>query len=397
MTKNFPLPPPLFSGPALRLLRGTLRLVAVLFLSVFFISPSFAHNPLSSWAMVRLHPDHLEMKVELAADSAWLLLGETLATEPQVEQELPRLRAKAGEVYRLSFNGKILTPRETGVDFLLDDAVEFRLIFARPDAGPLRCEASYLRSLPDDHQTILTLLDENGRNVRSEVLNAAKASVILMLPAPGTPTWPALAATDPSTGTSLALPVASASTVSFRDFLLLGIEHILTGYDHLLFLCGLLIACRRPQSMVVIVTCFTLAHSITLALAALNVVTIPGRIVEPLIAATIVFVGVENLLRREEPPGRWLLTFGFGLIHGFGFAGALREAGLGSSGGALAVPLFAFNLGVELGQLAVIGLLLPVYLKMRDRPAFARLGRPAISALVVLAGGWWLVQRTLLA
>ncbi len=347
--------------------------------------------------MVRLHPDHLEMKVELAADSAWLLLGETLATEPQVEQELPRLRAKAGEVYRLSFNGKILTPRETGVDFLLDDAVEFRLIFARPDAGPLRCEASYLRSLPDDHQTILTLLDENGRNVRSEVLNAAKASVILMLPAPGTPTWPALAATDPSTGTSLALPVASASTVSFRDFLLLGIEHILTGYDHLLFLCGLLIACRRPQSMVVIVTCFTLAHSITLALAALNVVTIPGRIVEPLIAATIVFVGVENLLRREEPPGRWLLTFGFGLIHGFGFAGALREAGLGSSGGALAVPLFAFNLGVELGQLAVIGLLLPVYLKMRDRPAFARLGRPAISALVVLAGGWWLVQRTLLA
>ena len=149
--------------------------------------------------------------------------------------------------------------------------------------------------------------------------------------------------------------------------------------------------------MVLVITCFTLAHSITLALAALGLVTMSPALVEPLIAASIVFVGVENLLRGGEPKGRWLLTFAFGLIHGFGFSGALREAGLGSSGSALAIPLFSFNLGVEIGQLAVITVILPVLLKTRDRPAFVRFVRPAISAFVALAGAWWLLQRTLLA
>jgi hydrogenase/urease accessory protein HupE len=174
----------------------------------------------------------------------------------------------------------------------------------------------------------------------------------------------------------------------------LGIGHILTGYDHLLFLLGLLVACRRLRTMVVIITCFTLAHSITLALAALGLVVIPSRIVEPLIAASIVFVGVENLVRREEPPHRWLLAFFFGLIHGFGFASALREAGLGQSGAALAVPLFSFNLGVELGQLGLVAVVFPLLLWLRARPAFVRVGPPVVSALVAVAGLFWLLQRT---
>jgi hypothetical protein len=102
--------------------------------------------------------------------------------------------------------------------------------------------------------------------------------------------------------------------------------------------------------MALVITCFTLAHSVTLGLAALDFVTLSPRLVEPLIAASIVFVGVENLLRRDDPRGRWALTLAFGLIHGFGFAGVLKDAGLGSSGAALLVPLFSFNLGVELGQ-----------------------------------------------
>ncbi len=98
-------------------------------------------------------------------------------------------------------------------------------------------------------------------------------------------------------------------------------------------------------------------------------------------------------MRREEPKGRWALTFGFGLIHGFGFAGVLREIGLGPSTGALLVSLFSFNLGVEVGQLAVTALLLPLLWKLRDVPAFERYGKTAVSAIVALAGAYWLVQR----
>ena len=116
---------------------------------------------------------------------------------------------------------------------------------------------------------------------------------------------------------------------SFTNFLCLGVKHILTGYDHLLFLFGLLLVARGFFSSLGIITSFTIAHSITLAVATLHLVQIPSRIVEPLIAASIVFVGAENLLRGDIPQARRVVPFGFGLIHGFGFASALREAGVG--------------------------------------------------------------------
>ena len=106
--------------------------------------------------------------------------------------------------------------------------------------------------------------------------------------------------------------------------------------------------------------------------------TLPGRVVEPLIAATIVFVGVENLLRGDEPKGRWLLTFAFGLVHGLGFAAALKEIGLGADGTSIVGPLVAFNLGVEIGQLAVAVPLLALLWKLRALPAFARHGARAL-------------------
>jgi hypothetical protein len=121
--------------------------------------------------------------------------------------------------------------------------------------------------------------------------------------------------------------------------------------------------------------------------------TLPPRVVEPLIAASIVFVGVENLLRRDEPRWRWLLTLAFGLVHGFGFAGALKEARLGSAGSSLVVPLFSFNLGVELGQVAVAALVLPLLWKLRGLPAFQKYGQGVISALIAAAGAYWLLTR----
>jgi hydrogenase/urease accessory protein HupE len=120
--------------------------------------------------------------------------------------------------------------------------------------------------------------------------------------------------------------------------------------------------------------------------------------VEPAIAASIVFVGVENVLRRgAEPAGRWVLTFMFGLIHGFGFASALRDLGVGASRGGVALPLFTFNLGVEIGQIAVALVALPLVWQLRKGDFFVRRGVPAISTLVAGAGAYWLLVRTVFA
>jgi hydrogenase/urease accessory protein HupE len=185
---------------------------------------------------------------------------------------------------------------------------------------------------------------------------------------------------------------------TFVGFLKLGVEHIWTGYDHMLFLFALLVVCRSFRSIVTIISCFTLAHSLTLALATLNVINLPSRLVEPAIAASIVFVGAENLARRgAEPRGRSLLTFAFGLIHGFGFASVLRDLGVGTGSQGIAMPLFTFNLGVEIGQVAVAAVVLPIVWQLRKNKTFVRRGVPALSAIVTVAGLYWLLERTVLA
>ena len=146
---------------------------------------------------------------------------------------------------------------------------------------------------------------------------------------------------------------------SVVSFLRMGIEHILTGYDHLVFLFGLVLIGGRLRSLVGAVTAFTVAHSITLALAVLGVWAPSPRIVEPAIALSIVWVGIENFFVKNAE-GRWRITFPFGLIHGFGFAGALREIELPRARVPLA--LVSFNLGVEVGQLAVMAVVVPLIL-----------------------------------
>jgi hydrogenase/urease accessory protein HupE len=179
----------------------------------------------------------------------------------------------------------------------------------------------------------------------------------------------------------------------FRRFLLLGVQHIFTGYDHIAFLLGLLLLGGTLLELVKIVTAFTVAHSITLALAALNLMTPPVRVIEPLIAASIVFVGAENLwaLRRGALDAalrhRWMLTFAFGLVHGFGFAAVLRELQLPRS--TLAAGLVAFNLGVECGQVCIVVVALPLLRWLRRFRGFA----PAASFCVLALGGLWLVLR----
>jgi hydrogenase/urease accessory protein HupE len=232
----------------------------------------------------------------------------------------------------------------------------------------------WLAMLPQGHRQLVTLQNPKGDVLAERLLSANADSITIQMDAKeGKP--PEVVAT------------------SFADFFVMGVKHIWTGYDHLLFLFGLLIVTRNFAASVKIITCFTIAHSITLAVATLSLIQISSRIVEPLIAASIVYVGTENLFRGDDPKGRWLLTFGFGLIHGFGFASVLKELGVGANGSGITVPLVSFNLGVEVGQIAIAALVLPVIWKLRARPVFVRRWVPACSVLVALLGGYWFVQR----
>ena len=158
--------------------------------------------------------------------------------------------------------------------------------------------------------------------------------------------------------TRFSLDGGAATSPSLSKLVALGVEHIWTGWDHLLFLFGLLLLSPRLRSLGLTISAFTIAHSITLGLAAFGVWTPPASIVEPAIALSIAWVGVENVralvAKRSDrvASSRWRITFPFGLVHGFGFASALRE--LGMSRADVPKALLGFNLGVELGQLAVV-------------------------------------------
>jgi hydrogenase/urease accessory protein HupE len=200
------------------------------------------------------------------------------------------------------------------------------------------------------------------------------------------------------------------------QYLVLGIEHIFLGYDHLAFLAALILgtalvrrsrrraappvlpeAATRRQALIAtvqLVTAFTAAHSITLAVAALSVTDIPIDWVEPAIALSVAYVGFENLVPRINRR-RWLLTFGFGLVHGFGFASVLQDIGLPKTG--LLRSLLAFNLGVELGQLAVVSAVLPfiIWAATRNPGRFERWGFGVVSATIGIAGMVWFILRVL--
>jgi hypothetical protein len=227
----------------------------------------------------------------------------------------------------------------------------------------LRIKEDWVRLFGEHYQTILSVRTAQGSQER--VLGEA--------------------------GREAAIEIGGEARLSgWLDFLRLGIEHILGGPDHLLFLVALLAHARRFWSVVTIVTAFTLAHSLTLSLAVLGLVDVPGDVVEPLIAASIVWVALENLIWPGKEWRRWLVSFVFGLVHGLGFAGALTELSL--DGGALVKALVGFNLGVELGQVAFIAVFLPLLIWASRAAAMRRLPQIA-SVLVAVMGGVWFVQR----
>jgi len=186
-------------------------------------------------------------------------------------------------------------------------------------------------------------------------------------------------------------------------FILSGIEHIFIGLDHIAFLAALLLWATSLWSLVKIVTAFTVAHSVTLTLAVLDVLSFPEQWVEAAIALSIIYVAGENFFRRDAGQ-KWKVTFLLGLLHGLGFAGALKDLGLPTD--ALVTALITFNVGVEIGQIALVvlgmGLLFSLDRVMveasdpdhpRRHPAIAYTG----SMIILLAGLYWLLERTILS
>jgi hydrogenase/urease accessory protein HupE len=177
-----------------------------------------------------------------------------------------------------------------------------------------------------------------------------------------------------------------------RHFVPEGVHHILIGPDHILFLIGLLLMGGSLRRLLLVVTAFTLAHSVTLSLAALNVLNPPARLIEPAIALSIVYVGADNLLVKDGRDVRAWIALGFGLIHGFGFANVLREMDLPSQ--ALGWSLFSFNLGVEIGQLFVVVIVASALAALRARSEVAGRYLAIVGSIAVMAAGaFWFVQR----
>jgi hydrogenase/urease accessory protein HupE len=281
-----------------------------------------------------------------------------------------RLKSLAKESFALSVDGEEASPSAVAVGLDESSAVHFELEFTLPQGAKLSLRSLLIGKLPRGHRQFLALRDVKGDSLGQRTLDASNNSFECDL---------------------AALPISQMRPHAFWGFILLGVEHILLGFDHLAFLFALLIAGGTLREAVKIISSFTVAHSITLSLATLDAVAIPASVVEPLIAASIIYVGLENVWRREIKR-RWMLTFAFGLVHGFGFASALRELGVGVGVKAVA-PLLSFNLGVEIGQIAVAALVLPLTWKLRQRPQFVIRYVPACSILIALAGGYWLWDR----
>jgi hypothetical protein len=176
----------------------------------------------------------------------------------------------------------------------------------------------------------------------------------------------------------------------------LGFKHIIPqGLDHILFVAGLCLLSTNIRTILWQATAFTLAHSITLALSMKNIIMAPGAVVEPIIALSILFVAVENMLLTELKPWRVLLVFVFGLIHGMGFASALNEIGLPA--GKFYEAVIAFNAGVELGQVAVIcGIFAAIILPMRTKGWYRKVVVYPLSTIIGLIALYWTIQRVFL-
>ena len=348
------------------------RLASVIALLLALAAPVAAHPVPFSYVDLRLQGSTIDGSIvvhvydaghELSIDPADRLLDPGVLSSQAAALE--RLLAARIQV---EANGRVLTPTWLGVEPIADRQ-SVRLHLRYNPGTPPGVVGVHAALFPYDpqHQTFLNIYEQDALRSQS-MLDAGHARM------------------EYYSGTRQGVWAVVAK------FVPAGIHHILIGPDHLLFLIGLLLLGGTMRQLALVVTSFTVAHSITLSLAALNLVTPPARIIEPAIALSIVYVGFDNLLVRGGRDVRVWIAFTFGFIHGFGFANVLREMDLPAR--ALGWSLFSFNVGVEIGQLLVVIAVASALGALRSHSEL--LGRRlafAGSIVVIAAGAFWFVQR----
>ena len=340
-------------------------------------APAGAHDQPYSWLDLRLSSRGVEERitahVEDLAHEAGIATPDSLLAPAFLDRHAGALARMLASRLALVADGDTLRPRWIGATTVGERravAFDWSASWAREPAR-LRIEGGLFPYDPQ-HETYLNVY-ESGALRHQDQLDRERTRY------------------DHYTGTR------QGSLAVLRVFLLSGIHHIFIGPDHVLFIVGLLLLGGSALRLLKIVTAFTLAHSVTLALATMGLVTPPPRLIEPAIAVSIVAVGISNLRARPGgADGRAWAALGFGFIHGFGFASVLRDFGLPRE--ALGISLFAFNAGVEVGQACIVALVAPpLALLGRRAPGPARRVVVAGSIVVALAGAWWFVERAFLA
>ena len=364
------------------------RAVAMAWL-VLMAGTALAHKSSDSYLTVQARGDQVSVQWDIALRDIQFATGldangDDQITWGELQQKQRELQAWASSRLSLQRGGACtFTPQALQVGEHTDGGYAVLAWSGRcpQQHGPLSIQYSLLFDLDTQHRGLLKL-----------DLDGVTHSAVL----------------GPQSGV-MQFAEATTAGAQFVQYLWQGVWHIWIGFDHILFLLALLLPAvllrRRwgrgsgvhgvsrfkdaSLSVLAVVTAFTLAHSITLSLAALQIISLPSRLVESAIAASVVFAAANNLVPMVQ--GRWLMAFFFGLIHGFGFASVLTELGLPT--GALAVSLVGFNLGVELGQLAIVAVFLPLAFVLRHTPFYQRgvlVGGSWVALLVALA---WFVER----
>jgi hypothetical protein len=346
------------------------RLVWTTIASLVFALSASAHPVPFSYLDLRVRPDGVEaMLVTHVFDAAHDLNvspPERLLDPVVASQQSAAFVALMNERLKLSVDDRVLAPQWSQVE-PLPARQSVRLHARFRTEGPPGSVAVAAILFPYDpvHQTFLNVYE--GDQLTQAIIDRNRSRF------------------DYFSGTSRGVLAV------VKTFVPAGVEHILIAPEHLLFLLGLLLLGGTFRQLAYVVTAFTVGHSVTLSLAALNIVSPPERLIEPAIALSIIYVGADNLLVRGGRDLRMWIAFTFGFVHGFAFAGVLR--GMGLTPAALGWALVSFTVGVQIGQLLVVAVMVRAFSAMRSREAARRRFVFTGSIVVVAAGTFWFVQR----
>jgi len=359
-----------------------------LLLLAFLGLPAFAHKASDAYLTIEQHADAADVRLDVALRDLDAAIGLDADGDGAITWRELRASHEAIAQYvmtRLSLSAGGQACALRAVDHRVDRHTDGAYAVVRLAA---RCAEA--PALAIDYRLMFDTDATHRGLVRYVAAGGATKSIVLSADAP-----------------HASLAVHTGVVEQARAYVLQGAHHIAEGADHLLFLVSLLlpaVVVRRGRQWAPvasfrdafvdaakIVTAFTLAHSITLTLAVLDVVTLPSRLVESAIALSVVLAALNNL-RPVVRNARVGAAFAFGLVHGFGFAGALGELGLPDD--ALVLSLASFNVGVELAQLALVAAFLPVAFALRATAAYRRIALSGGSAAIVAVGALWFVERT---